>query len=158
MVVLYCDFQKSRGLRQRSPAAGSAAILTVYVDGLSHVIRAAGGALSSRRKRQHLRAVRRGWRRAGLRAQRARQAVGAIEGVIADLNNRLGRHEGGRLKISVVVHAGYAAIGEIGSAEPPMVALAIGEAADVANDMRKARRRARSRLRGFRTGSIRMPV
>ncbi len=69
-------------------------------------------------------------------AQRALQAAGAIEGVIADLNNRLGRQQGNRLKISVVVHAGSAAIGEIGSSEPATM-LAIGEAVDVASAMRK---------------------
>ena len=70
-------------------------------------------------------------------AQGALRAAGAIEGVIADLNNRLGRQRDNRVKIAVSIHAGHAAIGEIGSSEPPML-MAIGEAVDVANDLRKA--------------------
>ena len=42
-----------------------------------------------------------------------------------------------KVKIAVSIHAGRAAIGEIGSSEPPML-MAIGEAVDVANDLRKA--------------------
>ena len=41
------------------------------------------------------------------------------------------------MKIAVSIHGGHAAIGEIGSSEPPML-MAIGEAIDVANDLRKA--------------------
>src|SRR6185295_2810389 len=68
-------------------------------------------------------------------AQGALRAAGAIEGVIADLNNRLGRHDDGRVKIAVSIHAGHAAIGEIGSSEPTML-MAVGEAINVANDLR----------------------
>ena len=70
-------------------------------------------------------------------AQGALRAAGAIEGVIADLNNRLGRQRDSQVKIAVSIHAGRAAVGEIGSSEPPML-MAIGEAVDVANDLRKA--------------------
>jgi adenylate cyclase len=69
-------------------------------------------------------------------SQRALQAAGAIEGVISDLNDRLGRQRGNRLKIAVTIHAGRAAVGEIGSAEPTTV-LAIGEAIDAANELRR---------------------
>ena len=48
-------------------------------------------------------------------AQGALRAAGAIEGVIADLNNRLGRQPDSRVKIAVSIHTGRAAIGEIGS-------------------------------------------
>src|SRR5258708_6982633 len=70
-------------------------------------------------------------------AQGAVRAAGAIEGVIADLNNRLGRQPDNRLKIAVSIHGGHAAIGEIGASEPPTL-MAIGDAIDVANDLRKA--------------------
>jgi adenylate cyclase len=135
VVVLYCDF------RNRADFAGDHLpqdllhILTVYVDGLSHAIRAAGGVLSYVES-DSVCALFGVDAATEVCAQRALQAVGAIESGISDLNNRLGRHDGDRLKISVVVHAGHAAIGEIGSSEPPMV-LAIGEATDVANEMRK---------------------
>jgi adenylate cyclase len=135
VVVLYCDFRNRADFASDHLPQDLLHVLTVYVDGLSHAIRAAGGALSYVESDSVCALF-------GLDggneacAQRALQAVGAIEGVIADLNNRLGRHGGDRLKISVVVHSGHAAIGEIGSSEPPIV-LAIGEAADVANEMRK---------------------
>jgi len=70
-------------------------------------------------------------------AQGALRAAGAIEGVIADLNNRLGRQGDDRVKIAVSIHAGHAVTGEIGSSDPPML-MAIGEAMDVANALRKA--------------------
>src|SRR5262245_63681583 len=41
------------------------------------------------------------------------------------------------MKIAVSVHAGRAAVGEIGSSDPPAM-MAIGEAIDVVNELRKA--------------------
>jgi len=135
VVVLYCDFRNRTDFASDHLPQDLLHILTVYIDGLSHAIRSAGGVVSTIESDSicALFGIDAG---AEVCAQRALQAVGAIEGVISDLNNRLGRHEDDRLKISVVVHAGHAAIGEIGSSEPPMV-LAIGQAADVANEMRK---------------------
>jgi adenylate cyclase len=135
IVMLYCDFRNRADFAGDHLPQDMLHILTVYVDGLSHAIRAAGGVLSYVES-DSVCALFGVDAATGVCAERALQAVGAIEGVIADLNNRLGRHEGDRLKISVVVHAGHAAMGEIGSSEPPMV-LAIGEASDVANEMRK---------------------
>ena len=134
-MVLYCDFRNRADFASDHLPQDLLHILTVYVDGLSHAIRAAGGALSYVESDSicALFGIDGG---SEFCAQRALQAVGAIEGVIADLNNRLGRNDSGRLRISVVVHSGHAAVGEIGSQEPPMV-LAIGEAADVANEMRR---------------------
>ena len=135
IVVLYCDFRNRAELTSDHLPQDLLYLLTVYVEGLSHAIRAAGGTLSSIDNESvcALFGVDAG---AEVCAQRALQAAGAIEGVIADLNNRLGRQQGNRLKISVVVHAGSAAIGEIGSSEPATM-LAIGEAVDVASAMRK---------------------
>ena len=85
--------------------------------------------------RQHLRAVRpRGRRQCG--ARRA-AAAGAIEGVMADLNRRLGKNHDDRVKTAVTMHQGRAAVGEIGSSDPPVL-MAVGEVVDVANDLRKA--------------------
>ncbi|MEA3026642.1 MAG: adenylate cyclase [Alphaproteobacteria bacterium] len=70
-------------------------------------------------------------------ARGALRAAGAIEGVIKDLNHRLGREHDDRVKIAISMHRGRAAIGEIGSSEPPVL-MAVGEAVDVANDLRKA--------------------
>ena len=135
VAVLYCDIRNRADFASDHLPQDLLHILTVYVDGLSHAIRSAGGALSYVES-DSLCALFGTDVEAEVCAQQALQAVGAIEGVISDLNNRLGRHEGDRLKISVVAHAGHAAIGEIGSSEPPMV-LAIGEATDIANEMRK---------------------
>ena len=59
--------------------------------------------------------------------------------MIAELNERLGRQWHCKVKVSVSIHAGRAAIGEIGSSEP-LTLLAVGEAADGANALRKAAR------------------
>jgi adenylate cyclase len=56
--------------------------------------------------------------------------------VIGDLNNRLGRDADTGLKISVSIHSGHAAVGEIGQSEPPTL-IAMGDAVDVANQLRK---------------------
>jgi adenylate cyclase len=63
------------------------------------------------------------------------RAAGAIEGVISDLNTRLGRRRDARLKAVIAVHAGRAAVGEIGSSDPPRL-MAVGEAIDVVNEIR----------------------
>ena len=72
-------------------------------------------------------------------ARQALQAGSAIEAVIAELNERLGRQWHCKMKVSVSIHAGRAAVGEIGSSEPPTV-IAVGEAADGATALRKAAR------------------
>jgi adenylate cyclase len=56
--------------------------------------------------------------------------------VISDLNDRLERRADRKVKFSVSIHAGRAAVGEVGSTEPPTI-LAIGEAVDVAKQLRK---------------------
>ena len=111
-------------------------VMTLYVEGASNAIRAHGGTVSHFGLESicALFGLEGGSQRA---AQRALQATGAIEGVISDLNNRLGRQHDRKLKISVSIHAGRAAVGEIGSGEAPMV-VAIGGAIDAANALRKA--------------------
>jgi adenylate cyclase len=68
--------------------------------------------------------------------QDALRAAGAIASVISDLNERLERRADSKVKFSVSIHAGRAAVGEVGSTEPPTI-LAIGEAVDVAKQLRK---------------------
>jgi len=70
-------------------------------------------------------------------AQQALCGAGAIESAISNLNDGLGRQWDCKMKIAVSVHAGRAAVGEIGSSDPPTM-LAIGEAMDVAHEIRKA--------------------
>ena len=70
-------------------------------------------------------------------ARQALQAAGAIEKAISELNERLGRQWDCKVEITVSIHAGPAVVGEIGSSDPPAM-MAIGEAMDVANELRKA--------------------
>jgi adenylate cyclase len=136
IVVLFCDFRNRADLTADHLPQDLLYILTLYVEGVGNAIRAAGGTLSTVATDSicalfgldgnHERA-----------AQGALRAAGAIEAVISDLNNRLGRQSGGGIKIAVSIHAGRAAVGEIGSSDPPTV-MAVGEAIDAANDLRKA--------------------
>jgi adenylate cyclase len=111
-------------------------VITLYVEALGNAIRAAHGVLSYVELDSICALF-------GLEcdvtqaAQQALQAAGAIEGAIFDLNDRLGRQWDCKMKIAVSVHASRAAVGEIGSSDPPAM-MAIGEAIDVANELRKA--------------------
>jgi adenylate cyclase len=136
IVVLYCDFRNRADLARDHLPQDLLYVLTLYVEGLGNAIRAHGGTLSFVELDSicALFGIEGAPERA---AQRAIQAAGAIERVIADLNNRLGRWRDNRLKISVSIHAGRAAIGEVGPSEASMV-LAIGQAIDIANELRRA--------------------
>jgi adenylate cyclase len=135
IVVLFCDFRNRADLAVDHLPQDLLYILTLYVEGIGNAIRASGGTLSYVEFDSICALF--GHDGGANAAQGALRAAGAIEGVIADLNNRLGRQPDNRLKIAVSIHGGYAAIGEIGASEPPMQ-MAIGEAIDVANDLRKA--------------------
>src|SRR4051794_27352702 len=135
VTVLYCDFRNRADFASDHLPQDLLHILTVYVDGLSNAIRSAGGTLSTVEFDSICALF--GHEGGANAAQAALRAAGAIEGVIADLNNRLGRRPDNRMKIAVSIHGGHAAIGEIGASEPPTL-MAIGEAIDVANDLRKA--------------------
>ena len=138
IVVLFCDFRNRAELAGDSIPQDLLYVLTLYVEALSNAIRAAGGTLSYVEPDSICALF-------GLEcatAQAARQALqagGAIEAVIAELNERLGRQWHCKVKVSVSIHAGRAAIGEIGSSEP-LTVLAVGEAADGANALRQAAR------------------
>jgi adenylate cyclase len=70
-------------------------------------------------------------------ARQALQAAGAIEQVMAELNERLGRQWNCKVTLAVSIHLGRAVVGEIGAFDPPAV-IAIGEAVDATNALRKA--------------------
>src|SRR5262249_11270428 len=111
-------------------------VLTLYVEALSNSIRAAHGTLSYI-ELDSLCALF-GLERAPAQAARqALQAAGTIEKVIAELNERLGRQWDCKGNISVSTHAGRAVVGEVGSSDPPTM-MAVGEAMDTANALRKA--------------------
>lgn len=136
IVVMFCDFRNRAELSADHLPQDLLYILTLYVESVGHAIRAAGGILSYVEFDSICALF--GHEGSGTKAaQGALQAAGAIEGVIADLNNRLGTHRDNKVKIAVTIHSGPAAVGEIGAADPPML-VAIGAAVDVANDLRKA--------------------
>ena len=136
IAVLFCDFRNRADLSTDHLPQDLLYVLTIYVEGVSNAIRASGGTLS------HVEAdsicALFGHEGGGANpAQGALRAAGAIEGVIADLNNRLGRNRNRWVKIAVSIHAGRAAVGEIGSSDPPVL-MAVGEAIDGAQELRKA--------------------
>ena len=136
IVVLYCDVRSRAEFASDHLPQDLLYVLTLYVEGAGNAIRAHGGTLSNVGPDCicALFGLEGGSQRA---AQRALQATGAIEGVISDLNNRLGREHDRKLKISVSIHAGRAAVGEVGAAEAPIL-LAVGSAIDAVNALRKA--------------------
>ena len=127
--MLFCDFRNRAELARDHLPQDLLYVLTLYVEGSSHAIRAAGGTLSYVEFDSVCALFGHRWQ-APNAAQGALRAAGAIEGVIADLNNRLGRQHGNRLKIAVSIHARPAAIGEIG----------VVGAADADGDRRGGRR------------------
>ena len=136
VVVMVCDLRNRADLASDQLPEDMLYVFTLYVEGLSNAIRAHGGTVSTI-ETDSITALFGIDGRSERAAQRAIQAAGAIEGVIADLNNRLGRTRDNRLKVSVSIHAGRAAIGELGTAEAPLM-VAIGSAIDEVNELRKA--------------------
>jgi adenylate cyclase len=135
VVVLFCDFRNRAELSSDHLPQDLLYVLTLYAEGVGNAIRASGGTLSYVEAASICALF--GHEGGANAAQRALHAAGAIEGVIADLNNRLGQRRDKKVKIGVSIHAGRAAIGEIGASEPPLL-MAIGEAVDGANALRKA--------------------
>jgi adenylate cyclase len=136
VVVLFCDFLNRAELAGDHLPQDLLYVITLYVEALGNAIRAAHGTLSYAELDSICALF-------GLEcdptqaAKQALRAAGTIERAISDLNDRLGRQWDCKMKIAVSVHGGRAAVGEIGSSEPPLV-MAIGEAVDGANELRKA--------------------
>ena len=133
---MFCDFRNRGELARDHLPQDLLYVLTLYVEALNNAIRAARGTISYV-ELDSICALFGLDRGTGQAAQNALQAVAAIEGVIADINNRLGRQWDCKMNVAVTVHVGRAAVGEIGASDPPTV-IAIGEAVDVANALRKA--------------------
>jgi adenylate cyclase len=144
LVVLFCDFLNQAELARDHTPYDVLYVLTLYVEAVSNAVRLSGGALSSLQPGSicALFGLESGLARA---ARQALQAASAIEKAISDLNGRLGQEGESQITIAVSLHAGRAVIGEIGASEPPTV-LSIGEAVDVANELRKV---AAKRGKGF---------
>jgi adenylate cyclase len=136
VVVLYCDFLNRAELATDHLPQDLLYVITLYVEALANAIRAARGTLSYL-ELDSVCALFGLECDASQAAKQALQAAGAIEQAISDLNDRLGRQWDCKMKIAVSIHAGRAAVGEIGSSDPPAV-VAIGQAVEVANEVRKA--------------------
>ena len=136
VVVLYCDFLNRAELAADHMPQDLLYVLTLYIEGLSNAIRAARGMLSYI-ELDSLCALFGLERDPARAARQALQAAGAIEQVMAELNERLGRQWNCKVTLAVSIHLGRAVVGEIGAFDPPAV-IAIGEAVDATNELRKA--------------------
>ena len=136
LVVLFCDFLNRAELASDHLPQDLLYVMKLYVEAIGNAIRGVHGALSYVELDSICALF-------GLEcdpmqaAQQALRGAGAIESAISNLNDGLGRQWDCKMKIAVSVHAGRAAVGEIGSSDPPTM-LAIGEAMDVAHEIRKA--------------------
>ena len=135
VVILICDFLNRSDLAHDHLPQDLLYVLTLYVDALGNAIRAAEGTLSYVEP-DSICAV------FGLEstlaeaARQALQATSAIESAMMDLNERFGQQWHCKVEIAVSVHAGRAAVGEIGASDPPTM-IALGEAMETAEELRK---------------------
>ena len=104
VVVLFCDFRNRADLSSDHLPQDLLYVLTLYVEGVGNAIRASGGTLSYVEFDSICALF--GHEGDANAAQGALRAAGAIEGVIADLNNRLGQRRDSKVKIAVSIHAG----------------------------------------------------
>jgi adenylate cyclase len=136
IVVMFCDFLDRGRIAHDELPQDLLYLLTLYGEALGNAIRTANGTLVAI-------GVHGIFALFGLdsdAARGARQALlaaGAIKLAISDLDYKLGRDGNDKLRIAVSIHAGRAAVGEVGSTDPPAV-MAVGAAVDVANELRKA--------------------
>jgi adenylate cyclase len=136
LVVMFCDFLNRAELASGHMPQDLLYLLMRYLDAIGNAVRLAGGTISSVRPDSvcALFGLECGL---GQAARQALRAAEAIERAIADLNDRLGHQGDSKVKIAISLHAGPAVAGEIGSSDPPLV-MAVGEAMDVANELREA--------------------
>jgi adenylate cyclase len=136
IVVLYCDFLNYRALATNLPPQDTLYVLMLHVEALGDAIRAAGGTLSSIELDSICALF---GSQCGLKqaAQQALQVALAIEKTVAGISERLSRNRVPNMDIAVSIHAGHAVVGEIGPSERPVV-MAVGEAMDAANELRRA--------------------
>jgi adenylate cyclase len=136
IVVMFCDFLNRAELAGDHMPQDLLYLLMRYLEAISNAIRLVDGTLSSVRPDSvcALFGLECGLAQA---AHQALRAAAAIERAVADLNDKLGRQGESRVKVAISIHAGAAVVGEIGASDPPMV-MALGEALDVVNEVRKA--------------------
>src|SRR5262249_26089947 len=125
IVVMFCDFLNRRELAHDQLPQDLLYLLTLYGEALGNAIRSANRTLST---------VGLGRIGALFAVGRAAPRRGRVVGV---RDNRLGREGNRKMEIAVSIHAGRAVVGEVGSTDPPTV-MAVGEAVEVTNELRKA--------------------
>jgi adenylate cyclase len=135
VVVMYCDFLNREELARDGMPQDLLYLLKLYGERLGDAIRAAGGTLANVGP-DGLCALFGIDHEPARAARQALLAAGEIERVISDLDNRLGREAHRKLRIAVSIHAGRAAVAEIGASDPPAF-IAVGEAVDAASELRK---------------------
>jgi adenylate cyclase len=135
IVVLFSDFRNRAELATDHLPHDQLYLLTLYAEAISHAIRASGGTVSYI-EFDTICALFGTEGRIDVCAQRALQAAGAIESAVADLNKRLGWAKEDGIRITISIHAGRAAVGEIGSSDPPTM-MAVGDAIEAANELRR---------------------
>src|SRR5262249_6200176 len=134
VVILACDFSRRSDLAAHHLPQDFLYVATRYVEATSHAIRAAGGTISliGTDSVQAFFGLHSGLRRG---AHQALDAGHAIEQVIVDLDQRIGRRS--RMRTTVSIHAGRAVVSELPASERPAL-LAAGEAIDLMKEIRKA--------------------
>ena len=135
VVVMFCDFLNCEELARDGMPQDLLYLLKLYGERLGDAIRAAGGTLANVGP-DGLFALFGIDHEPARAARHALAAASEIERVISDLDNRLGREAHRKLRVGVSIHAGRAAVAEIGASDPPAF-IAVGEAVDVANELRK---------------------
>jgi adenylate cyclase len=144
LVVLLCNFRNSSVYPEKQIPQDMLYIQSTYLLEVCNVIQAMSGELISVQPDgiSALFGLHYGIKQA---AKLSLQAAGEIERTMRDLNDRLAQAWPAGVEFAVTVHAGHAMVREIGFATPPSV-IAIGEAIEATNDLRRAV--ARSAARG----------
>jgi adenylate cyclase len=136
IVVLVCDFLTRDRLAHDQLPQDLLHLLTLYGEALGNAIRAADGTLISIGS-DGVTALFGLGREPAQAARQALRAAAAIERLLMDLDHRLGRDHDRKINVAVNIHIGRAVIGEVGSTDPPAL-IAVGEAMDGVNELRKA--------------------
>jgi adenylate cyclase len=136
LVVLLCNFPDGAALSEKQLPQDALYIQSTYLLEVCNVIQAMNGELISIEADSvcALFGLHYGLRQA---AGLSLQAAGDIERTMKDLNERLAHAWPAGIEFAVTVHAGRAMIRETHSATSPTV-IAIGEAVEATNDLRKA--------------------
>jgi len=133
IVVVACELTRSEATGHQLPQDLFYGV-TRHVEAIGHAIRAAGGTISraDAESVQALFGLQSGARRG---AEQALAAARAIANPGTNLVERLGPRSG--MTVALTLHVGRAVVGEVDAGEQPAV-MAVGEAIDQTNEIRRA--------------------